>query len=186
MTPARHGSCWLLCGVLACTTADDSTTAATTGTTTGTSEDGDSDSTDTSTQSTGAADSSSTETGETTGDSSSESSTDESSTGATTCPEVEFVYSVAFDPTPGNSCDAVLGATNTCSVTQTDCQLSWGCNGAFENLLPPGPIDAAGVYVGEGMFMGTPVECVATFTADPRAFEFACNGRDIECTGGGF
>ena len=111
---------------------------------------------------------------------------DSSSTGAPSCPDVEFSYNVAYDPRPGNTCDAVLGSTNTCAVTQVDCGISWGCNGAFENLLPPGPIDAAGTYVGEAMFMGTPVQCTVTFTTEPHGFEFACAGRGISCTGGGF
>jgi len=169
----------VLYGLIACTTTSDPIV----GTATGSSEGGDTEAADTSTQST----STSEDTGRTeTSESSGASESDTSSTGIATCPDVEFVYNVAYDPTPGNSCDAVLGNTNTCAVTQTDCELSWGCNGAFENLLPPGPIDAAGVYVGEGDFMGTLVECVAMFSAEPYAFEFECIGRDIACTGGGF
>lgn len=152
-------------------------------TTTGTSATSEStaDAPETSTsESTTAADASTSSTESTTGGS------DSTSTGASTCPDVEFVYNIAYDPTAGNTCDAVLGNTNTCAVTQTECELSWGCNGAFENLLPVGPIDADGIYIGEGMYMGTPVVCTLTFDPEPYGFEFDCTGREIACTGGGF
>lgn len=122
---------------------------------------------------------------ETSGESTS-TGADESSTGDATCPLVANGYYVAYAPTRGNTCEEILGATSSCTATQTDCELKWYCDGALENLLPDGPIDANGVYIGDGAYMGTPVTCTLAFTVDPLAFEFACIGRDLECTGSGF
>lgn len=179
---------WWLTLLLACSATDGATTGSATGSTSGP------DTTDTTAaagaSTSGAADTSATS-GTSSGTDASTSSTSgadgsSTSTAGATCPDVEFVYSVAYDPDPGNDCDSVLGMTNTCSVTQTDCQLSWMCNGAFENLLLPGPIDADGLYTSEGTFMGVPVTCMVMFTTDPYAFEFACAGTEIDCSGGGF
>jgi hypothetical protein len=176
--PSRTNTFALALTVFACAVTDDATTSVTS---TAQSETGSATSASTeATDTTGAADSTSSDETTTTTESTSESTT------ASTCPDVAFNYSVAYDPQPGNACDEVLGFTNTCAVTQVDCELEFFCNGAFEDVLPSGPIDASGVYVGEGMIMGAPVECTLAFTLDPHEFEFVCTGSDISCTGGGF
>ena len=96
------------------------------------------------------------------------------------------MYYVGYDFDQRQICRDALTTTNACGVTQDGCQLYWGCNGAFEEYLPPGPLDEAGVFHGEGTFDGGLVTCTITF--QPRhAFEWECvMPEGTVCTGGGF
>ena len=122
-----------------------------------------------------------------TGDSSTsgDAQSSSSSTGPPQCPYVDGSYSIGTNGSQKQECFSFSGTTNTCAVAQTDCELKWFCNGAFEDYLPIGPIDPNGVYEGQGQWEGSPVSCTITFLEE-GGFDWECAVGSIDCYGSGF
>lgn len=84
-------------------------------------------------------------------------------TGETVCPDVQGNYRVMLSSSSPEDCDFFFDGVDQCSVSQDECELTWGCENDLSPLLVPGPVDASGVYETSGTLQGFSYSCEFTF-----------------------
>lgn len=107
---------------------------------------------------------------------------------APSCDEVQGNYAMHLDTDVPSACNDAFSGLTMCSVAQSGCELTWGCDADFGLNFPAGPLDGS-TYHGAGSYMGVQFDCTIEWVyAGSYTLTFSCAanvGQPIVCTGWG-